>query len=772
MNIYLTILSLASMVFPFYPAAYLRRETSAAETIITQTEKTPVFVLQVGISDYKYQKKLSGVNDVLQMRKLLTGERYNIPADNILTLCDAGTVKECGEKGGAATKANIVAKFNEHLIDNARKYKEKTGGQAIVVFEFSGHGSQAPDQPNGDETDDHKDETFVTWDSQDAPGKNFDISDDEIYALTKKLSRFTNNIVYILDSCHSGSGTRGADDVRSVAARKNPVVPLREIGSGARGEKDLERKTAPDDNGTDLLPPSKNYIVISAARSGQLAQQKDVFECDTCPKSKKIGSLGFLTYYLMEELRNATETTSYRDVMENVRQKVSAERPTQTPQIEGERDRIVFNNLNKVKDAGIVISDVKGKRIFLEAGAMQGLSQGTRLDVYGVKDEKIATAKVVEVVADKAIAEVVEIKSAAGEVSSPTREISAKDRDRAILIAPDLGAARIKFLPDGDDAAKLSNEDKKVIAKLREKFKPDGGRPDARGVDLTAGKWNDALARWDVALLKDRFDKVFADKTRAAPIEKKNQSSNGEIEYEEFPSNEKQVFYLAGKDFVPLYGFYAEADDKDAAERIERAVVQIARLRSTRAIANNKSRLKNTIVARPFSFKIDDAAPCDNKGNIRMLEKKFLKSEGIAKLYKLNIGEVFGVEITNTSDVPLYIAVLDISTDASVSILSPLDILPESEKGVLLEAKTGRIILRADKCEANSPPVFEAVAPSGVETFKVIAATRLLKRSDFEFLKMGGINSKGDSPLSLESLSDWTTTDVDFEISSTQTKPQ
>lgn len=772
MNIYLTILSLASMVFPFYPAAYLRRETSAAETIITQTEKTPVFVLQIGISDYKYQKKLSGVNDVLQMRKLLTGERYNIPADNILTLCDAGTVKECGEKGGAATKANIVAKFNEHLIDNARKYKEKTGGQAIVVFEFSGHGSQAPDQPNGDETDDHKDETFVTWDSQDAPGKNFDISDDEIYALTKKLSRFTDNIVYILDSCHSGSGTRGADDVRSVAARKNPVVPLREIGSGARGEKDLERKTAPDDNGTDLLPPSKNYIVISAARSGQLAQQKDVFECDTCPKSKKIGSLGFLTYYLMEELRNATETTSYRDVMENVRQKVSAERPTQTPQIEGERDRIVFNNLNKVKDAGIVISDVKGKRIFLEAGAMQGLSQGTRLDVYSVKDEKIATAKVVEVVADKAIAEVVEIKSAAGEVSSPTREISAKDRDRAILIAPDLGAARIKFLPDGDDAAKLSNEDKKVIAKLREKFTPDGGRPDARGVDLTTGKWNDAGARWDVALLKDRFDKVFADKTRAAPIEKKNQSSNGEIEYEEFPSNEKQVFYLAGKDFVPLYGFYAEADDKDAAERIERAVVQIARLRSTRAIANNKSRLKNTIVARPFSFKIDETAPCDNKGNIKMLEKKFLKSEGIAKLYKLNIGEVFGVEITNTSDVPLYIAVLDISTDASVSILSPLDILPESEKGVLLEAKTGRIILRADKCEANSPPYFEAVAPSGVETFKVIAAMRLLKRSDFEFLKMGGINSKGDSPLSLESLTDWTTTDVDFEISSTQTKPQ
>ena len=196
----LTIFVSASMLFPLQ-AARAWRQTA-------DDEKPAMFVLQVGISEYKYHRKLSGVTDVLAMHELLTGGAYKIPRENIRTLCDDGAVKECD---GAATKDNIVREFETHLIKNAREYFKKTGKQAIVVFEFSGHGSQVPDL-DGDERDDHLDETLVTVDSQDAPGKNFDITDDEIYLLNSRLAPYTNNVIYILDSCTSGSGTRGAAD--------------------------------------------------------------------------------------------------------------------------------------------------------------------------------------------------------------------------------------------------------------------------------------------------------------------------------------------------------------------------------------------------------------------------------------------------------------------------------------------------------------------------------------------------------------------------------
>lgn len=782
MNICLTILSIASLLFPFYDAAAVNSQRESfvglAEKIESAqaAEKPPMFVLQIGISNYTHQRRLDGVNDVLKMRELLTGDAYKIPAQNIRTLCDGGTFKPRGggaeiKCDGAATKAVIVKEFESHLISRAREYNKKTGGQAVVVFQFSGHGSQAPDR-NGDERDDKKDETLVTWDSQDAPGKNFDISDDEIYALTKKLSPFTDNIVYILDSCNSGSGTRSSDDARSVPARVNPVVPIKAAQTSRGDAATAEKKVEADIAQTDLLPPSKNYIVISAARAGQLALQKDVFDCDTCEQSKKIGTFGILTHYLMQELRNATETTSYRDVMENVRRKVTAEKPSQTPQIEGDDDRIVFKGLSKVKQAGIKIYEAGDKRISVEAGAMQGVGVGTILDIYSIKDEKIATAKVVEAVADKAVAEIVEIKTDKG-VVSPSRAVSVEAKDRAVLVSSDLGAARIKFLPDGD-AAKLNDADKKIVETLRRRFVRENGKPNASGVDLATGKWNDANAPWDIALLKDRFDKVFADCAQAAPISNDSESNGNQSACENFPAKDKQVFYLADKSFVPLYGFYVEAENADAVDRIERAVAQISRLRSLKAIANDKSRLKNAIVIRPFRFKLDDSKLCASEnGAINMVGKEYLNKDVLSKNYKLDLGEVFGLEIVNTSNTPLYVTVLALSTDGSVSILSPEKIGTEKEDGVTLAAKSGKRILLDDNCRDGLPPVMETAAPSGIETFKVIATTTKTTRASFEFLEESGINARGDANASpLTSLADWTTAEVEFEISSKQKNPQ
>jgi hypothetical protein len=83
---------------------------------------------------------------------------------------------------------------------------------------YSGHGSQMPDISK-DETD-GLDETIVPYDSR-LPGK-FDISDDELNALLKKLAAKTSNITVILDSCHSGTFSRGTSTIRRIEPDTRP----------------------------------------------------------------------------------------------------------------------------------------------------------------------------------------------------------------------------------------------------------------------------------------------------------------------------------------------------------------------------------------------------------------------------------------------------------------------------------------------------------------------------------------------------------------------
>ncbi len=701
--------------------------------------KPPMFVLQVGIGKYKSAKypELKGARfDVEGMLKLLTSERFGVSADNIKTLLD-----------GAATKEEIVKQFENHLIAKAKDYYEKNDRRrdAVVLFQFSGHGSQVPDTDK-DEID-GKDETFVTVESEDAPGKNFDITDDEIYALTRRLNKYTDNIVFILDSCHSGSGTREGSDVRRIPARTSVPVPVSNVET--RG---ADKKTETDNEQTDLLPPSKDYIVISAARADQLAGEMAVFENDE--SRYPTAYYGRLTFFLLNNLRNAGEKMTYRELMDAVSRDISAKfGNAQNPQIEGEDRRVVFGGLSKIEDNSIKISAVENKQIYIAAGAMQGLIKGTILDVFDKRGEKIGTAKISKTIADKSVADVVAAK----------RDFTTEDR--AVIISQDLGALRLRVLLDGDDAAKLSADDRKTIQNLRKQFAPlAAGAAESHGVDLASGKWNDSKGRWDVALLKDRFDKVFPDKNLAAPIRIATDETGRNI-YEKFPAGDRQIFYLAGNDFVPLYGFYVEAD-KDYTERtIEKALLQLARLRSVKSIANDKSTLKGAIKITPYKFDLLEDATCDEKGNFIPRSKTAAVWNAAKTAYKFSTGDYFWLEVANTSDRNLYITLLNIGTDGSVQILFPRNIDGENinneSGGFVLAAKTGKRIILGEKCDDG---VLRIGFPTGRETFKIIATTEPAPRKKFEFLEMESLNAQRGEKTSLLSVGDWTTAEINFEI--------
>jgi uncharacterized caspase-like protein len=104
-----------------------------------------------------------------------------------------------------ATRQGILTAFKEHLIKQA-----KPGD--VVVYHFSGHGSQVPD-PDCDVRPECLNSTFVPIDSSsfsELPGKGApDIMGHTLFLLMYALQ--TENVTVVLDSCHSG----GAREVTS-----------------------------------------------------------------------------------------------------------------------------------------------------------------------------------------------------------------------------------------------------------------------------------------------------------------------------------------------------------------------------------------------------------------------------------------------------------------------------------------------------------------------------------------------------------------------------
>lgn len=157
------------------------------------------------------------VNDIRQMEALLCG-RFGFERGGITVLRDE-----------AATTAAI-----------RRELAALTAGAGpgdILVFHYSGHGSQVPDR-SGDETTDRLDEILCPHD--------FDwrdpLSDDDLGRVARGLPDAAH-LAVVLDCCHSGTGLRDAGGGDHRPRRKSlPApgdaaaargAPLRRFGVGA-----------------------------------------------------------------------------------------------------------------------------------------------------------------------------------------------------------------------------------------------------------------------------------------------------------------------------------------------------------------------------------------------------------------------------------------------------------------------------------------------------------------------------------------------------------
>jgi hypothetical protein len=259
--------------------------------------------LLIGISDYFYDdapeaerapgwkvKDLRGaVNDIRLMKQVLI-QRFAFEEQNITMLED-----------GQATRKAMLAEL--------KKIVAETGPEDVVYIHFSGHGSRV-DDTDGDE-EDKKDETLVPYDGR--TGDVPDITDDEMYYILKKLD--AKDALVVLDSCHSGTATRGESDVQDRWVGEDSRVALyAAAGRGddlsSRGDDSAESR---GDGSSTVLSDDYRYVLITGAAAEQTAKD-----------SKVNGSefYGWLSWSLATSLSELDQSASANRVHRNVLRKM------------------------------------------------------------------------------------------------------------------------------------------------------------------------------------------------------------------------------------------------------------------------------------------------------------------------------------------------------------------------------------------------------------------------------------------------------------------
>lgn len=665
-------------------------------------------LLQVGID--KYQKPvppLDGcVNDTVILKKVLM-EKYGFKTDGIKFLLD--------EK---ATREAILITFRTHLIERARKNFEahhQDRSATMVVFQYSGHGSQVPDK-NGDEPD-HKDETLVPYDSRElveGVESEYDIVDDEIDELFTELKQYSNNIVFIFDSCHSGTGTRDGAVTRLKAREYLPkdIWAVKSRAGKARETKPAQSRDnseAASNTATKLPRDRSSYIAIAGCAAVERAYEYEGMKPDPNAGNKVLKTHnGQMTYILVQELERASPDLTYGELMNRVIVGVLKQVPYQHPELEGDVGRVVFGGAASAREPGIAVTQVDGKMITIAAGAAQGVKKDTAVAIYDRKAErlsgetnKLANAVIQSVEAFSSLAEVVS--------ENPKKiEIGAK----AKLVAPNLGTGKIKVanglniadptlstngkltLASVARAASLGDFVKQVETsdRVKDLIEIVNSTPKSREVN------GEAQPTPDITVKMAEFRKAFLNNSELAL------DSTGDKD---------PVCYLSTGDGSPLFGFYLRPDDPNGASKIATVLESFAWQQNLLALSNDavpdsiRNKLKITFIqieGTPTSgggFKVSKTTPLPEQLS-----------------YTLNEGGYFQFKIENTANQDLYITLFDISNDGSISILA-------KER---MPAWTGSF----------STSVFQSVKPVGHEVFKIIATT---SDTNFDFLERKSVSN-------------------------------
>ncbi|PMB44625.1 hypothetical protein CEN39_28090 [Fischerella thermalis CCMEE 5201] len=212
------------------------------------------------------------------------------------------------------------------IIDGFRQHLCQANSEDVAFFYFAGHGSQEEAPEEFWSLEpDRLNETLVCYDSR-SPG-GWDLADKELAKLIAEVAVKNPHIAMIIDCCHSGSGTRG----------------------------DLEAETAVRQAPIDRRKRPLNSFIFSLAEVSQLSASRSLEANPTgwnFPRGKHIflaacldselakeyngdgQPRGVFSYFLLDTLKKANGSLTYRDLFKRTNALVRSQVTAQSPQIE------------------------------------------------------------------------------------------------------------------------------------------------------------------------------------------------------------------------------------------------------------------------------------------------------------------------------------------------------------------------------------------------------------------------------------------------------
>ncbi|TFI52925.1 DUF4384 domain-containing protein [Mastigocladus laminosus UU774] len=310
--------------------------------------------LLVGINKYPENERFSNlqgcITDVDLQEELLI-HRFGFNKNDILRL----TTDEPANK--QPTRSNILTAFEEHLIKQA-----KPGD--VVVFHFSGHGSQLIDPkpvqfcPNK-QFNANSNSTIVIAD-QAQKGLAPDIMGRTLFLLMSALP--TENVSFVLDSCYSGGGTRGNFIVRSVPGDNLKASP-EEIAYQQRWMKQLQISV--EEFAKRRCAGVRKGVVLAATRPEEEALDAPL----------KDFHAGAFTYILTQYLWQQTDNVG--SAIAQITSGIKTLGTSQQPLADGNQTQPVYFINQKLPPADAVIIKAEGKQATLWLGGIDSQSLET-----------------------------------------------------------------------------------------------------------------------------------------------------------------------------------------------------------------------------------------------------------------------------------------------------------------------------------------------------------------------------------------------------------
>ncbi len=263
------------------------------------TDSRKIYALLVGINKYPRGGKVGDLygcgGDIERMDTFLTEQ-----------LDCNGRYESKLLRNEEATRLEIIKEFRNHL-------GKATKGDT-VLFMYAGHGSRQPSSVEfKDRNPDQMDETLVCYDSRLPNG--LDLADKELVVLISELK--AGHVLVILDSCHSGSGTREdetGDDARFRTA--TPIKQARELSSYLGGY-----FSSQIDHGQPLSIPLTPHILLAACTRHEQA-------------GEHYSGYGYFSNSILTVLKSTGLNISYSDLFLRCRIAIKKDIGSQTPQFE------------------------------------------------------------------------------------------------------------------------------------------------------------------------------------------------------------------------------------------------------------------------------------------------------------------------------------------------------------------------------------------------------------------------------------------------------